>query len=257
MTLTEHATSNARILVLDIETSPTLTYTFGMKPHWISPEKIVEPSRMLCWGAKWVGKPAIMFKSEHHHGRGAMISTLWDALNKADILVTFNGIRFDIPHIEREFFDAGLTPPSPWRNVDLYRTGKRFARESGSLNHLAKTLDLGEKVHHEGFGLWRACLAGDRQAWGRMKAYQIGDITLTEAVYERMRSRGWIQNHPHLGLYDDDERSCYQCGSSNLVADGTAKTALTAYTRYRCSDCGAWSRANIKRSVVTMRPVAR
>lgn len=236
------AAKGQKVLVLDIETSPTLTYTFGMRPKWISPEKIVEPSRMLCWGAKWLGTERILFASEFHHGREKMLTQLWDLLTEASAVITFNGNRFDFKRINGEFLLAGMPPASPFRSIDLYViAGQRYDLESRSLNHLAQRLGVGEKVAHEGFGLWKSCLEGDRAAWGRMKAYQLGDIKVTEAVYWALLS--WIHNHPALYITDDERPTCNRCpDGGDLQPSGVYLADRLRYRQYQCSKCQGWSR---------------
>ncbi len=239
--IAERVTNSAKILTLDIETSPTTVYTFDMKPNWISPDKIIEPSRVLCFAAKWYGEDEeVQFWSEYHHGRENLVSAAWNLLNEANVLVTFNGVRFDNKHLKREFVLAGYPMPKPWKDVDLYREAKKqWMFESKGLNHLAQRFELGKKAAHEGFDLWRLCLAGDKEAWERMKTYNIQDVHLTEQVYDRMR--GWIPNHPHMGPIDTEDIGllCNQCGSDNLTAQGLRRAQVLDYRLYRCNDCGA------------------
>lgn len=229
---------NGNIVTLDIETSPTTVYTFDMKPNWISPDKIIEASRVMCFAAKWYSDDDVLFWSEHHDGHEEMVLKAWEVLDEADIVVTFNGIRFDVKHLKREFLLAGLPMPRPWKDVDLYREArKQWEMESKGLNHLAQRLDLGKKEQHEGFDLWKLCMAGDPDAWERMKAYNVQDVVLTERVYDRMR--GWIPNHPHVGSAVGFDLVCNQCGSENLSLNGTKRAVLMEYLLYRCLDCGA------------------
>ena len=230
--------AGSRVLTLDIETSPTLTYTFGMRPKWISPEKIVEPSRVLCFAAKWYDEDEVLFYSEHHDSAEVMTLAAWELLDQADILVTYNGLRFDVKRLKSMFAEADLGPPRPWKNVDLFAMAKaEWQFESMGLNHLSQRLGVGRKGEHEGFGLWRDCLAGDTAAWERMRAYNVQDVVLTEALYDRMR--GWLPTHPHLGAISADERRCNQCRSTDLEQTGTYRANVIDYVLYRCRSCGA------------------
>lgn len=232
---------NTKILTLDIETSPTVVYTFGMTPNWISPEKIIEPSHIMSFAAKWYSKDDVEFYSDHHSGHSEMLDRAWHLLDEADILVTFNGVRFDVKHLKRELVLAGYPMPRPWKNVDLYREAKKqWEFESKGLAHLAERFELGSKEAHEGFGLWKSCLEGDKDAWERMKSYNIQDVVLTEAVYDRMR--GWMPTHPHMGPIDADDVGliCNQCGAADdLEPVGVRRAIVIDYRLYRCRRCGA------------------
>lgn len=232
---------NTKILTLDIETSPSVVYTFDMAPNWISPEKIIEPSHIMSFAAKWYNKDDVEFYSDHHTGHSEMVERAWHLLDEADILVTFNGVRFDNKHLKREFVLAGYPMPRPWKDVDLYREAKKqWAFESKGLAHLASRFELGAKETHEGFGLWKSCLEGDTDAWERMKSYNVQDVVLTEAVYDRMR--GWIPTHPHMGPIDADDVGliCNQCGAADdLTPVGTRRAIVIDYRLYRCNRCGA------------------
>lgn len=238
--LSERAKNSCKILTLDIETSPSIVYTFDMKPNWISPDKLIETSRVLCFAAKWYHEDDVIFWSEHHQDRENTILAAWELLDACDLLVTFNGVMFDNKHLKREFVLAGLPMPRPWKDVDLYREAKKqWVFESRSLGHLAERFDLGSKEKHEGFDLWKLCMQGDDEAWERMKSYNIQDVRLTESVYDRMR--GWMPNHPHMGPIDAEDvgLTCNQCGSDDLSQTGLRRAVVIDYVLYRCNRCGA------------------
>lgn len=243
-----------KILVLDIETSPAQAYVWGIHKQHIGPHQIIEPTRMLCWAAKWVGKSRVHFASEYTDGTPAMLSGLWDLLDEADAVVHYNGASFDIPHINREFLLAGIGPPSPFAQIDLWRTVRsKFRFLSNKLDSVAGALEIGHKVEHEGFGLWTKCLAGDRAAWGRMRRYNIGDVKLTEDLYLNLLP--WIKGHPSLNLVGGPAHSCPTCGSTDLQKRGLHRTATTATQRYQCNGCGSYSRSGKRVSNVDLRSI--
>lgn len=233
-----------RVLILDMETSPKTVLHFGrLWDTSIQPSNIVEPSRMMCFAAKWLGEKKVYFYSEFHNTREEMLQALHDLLHEADILITYNGKRFDVPHANREMLEGGLKPPSPYRNIDLDETMKRaFLFESHSLDFVSTRLGIGSKIAHAGMVLWRQCMAGDATAWAKMKKYNIGDVKLTEKLYETVRP--WIKIHPSVAFDANGEKMvCPACASENLVREGFAFTAVGKFQRYSCSDCGKWSRA--------------
>ncbi len=108
-----------RLLFLDIETSPTSAYTWDLFNAFIGVDQIIEPTKMICWAAKWKGDRTMMFRSVHDDD---MVEAAWELFDQADAIVTYNGKRFDIPHMNREFLEAGLPPPSPYQQSSMSRT---------------------------------------------------------------------------------------------------------------------------------------
>lgn len=227
---------------LDIESSPAKVFIWDLKVGggYITPEKIIEPKRMICFAAKWVGEPKVYFYSNWHDGRVKMVQRMWDLLNEADAVLHYNGTRFDMPNINTEFVMAGLNPPSPYKQIDLYKAVKRnFNFMSSSLDQVSKTLGTARKLQHEGFDLWRKVMAGDGAAQKKMRLYNIGDVHANEELYARVAP--WIPGIPNAGLYGGGE-GCLGCGSRNVRADGFTYTGVSKFRRFHCLSCGRWQR---------------
>ena len=227
-----------RILVFDIETSPALVFTYSLRTDYIAPGNVVEPSRVLCFAAKWHGDKRVMFHSERD-GRREMIEAAWRLLDEADVCVGFNHARFDVPHLQREFVLAGYGPPSPWQDVDLLTAvRKRFAFMSNRLSYVTEQLGLDLKADAGGMSTWMGCLQGDPEAWRTMEHYNRQDVVVTDELFTYLRS--WLKL-PHMGLFTGDEAACHACGSPRLVPAGVSRTRTAAYLRLSC-ECGAWNR---------------
>ena len=226
----------------DIETAPNKVFTWGLFNQMISLNQIDEVGYTLCWAAKWEGDKDIMFSSIFGDGREKMLKGIYDLLDEADIVVHYNGTKFDIPILNQEFALRGWTPPSPVQQIDLLKVVKqRFRLASNKLAFVGSYLGIGAKVQHKGMELWRDCMNGEPEAWKKMEEYNKGDITLLEKLYNRVRS--WITNHPNYGLYFDTDRPmCPNCGSVSVQKRGLYRTASLTYQRYRCNDCGTWSK---------------
>jgi DNA polymerase elongation subunit (family B) len=225
-----------RILTLDIETSPNVVYTWGLFKQTVGINQVIETGRVLCFAAKWFGDKRIEFRSDFHDGHDEMVRAVHALLDEADIVVGWNSRAFDVKHIQREMLLAGLPPVSPHRDVDLLLVArKRFKFTSNKLDHVAAQLGVGSKVKHHGFEMWAECLAGDPKAWALMKRYNIGDVALTEAVYERLLP--WIDNHPHQGLYGGPRAGCPRCGSMLIEQDGYVPLQTGRYALWRCQAC--------------------
>lgn len=240
-----------RTLLLDIETAPNLVWAWGLYDQNININQIVEPARMLCFSAKWMGERQVMFFSEWGDGQEAMVLAAHDLLDEADAVVHYNGKRFDIPHLNREFVLAGLTPPSPYAQIDLYQTVKtRFRFASGKLDHVAQQLGVGAKVHHEGVDLWLKTMDGDPAAQRRMERYNKQDTRLLEGLYEVVQP--WIVGHPNARLFDGGACPVCNAPAKELVRRGFATTRTGRYRQYRCNVCGGWSRDSRRESGTTV-----
>jgi RNase P subunit RPR2 len=240
------APSGMWILALDIETAPNTAHVWGLYKQTIAPSQLIHTGRVMCFAARWLGGPAVgtktMFASEHRDGHQRMIEIAHDLLGSADAVVHYNGTRFDMPTLNREFLAYGMNPPSPYAQIDLLQVArKRFRFVSNRLDHLLKELRIGEKVRHDGHRLWVQCMNGDPEAWERMEEYNRGDVDQLEELYRVMRP--WISGHPNHALYQDTERpTCTNCGGTTLQSRGTTRTKTQQYRRFQCQDCGTWVR---------------
>lgn len=243
-----------RILTLDIETSPTIAYVWGLHKVYIQPGQIIQPTRMLCFAAKWNDERKIIYRSEFHDARVTMLKDLWSLLDEADAVVHYNGTSFDIPHINREFLLADVGPPSHYAQIDLWRTVRsQFRFLSNKLDSVAHSLEIGGKAAHEGFDLWKKCLDGDAAAWGRMKRYNIQDVRLTERLYTELRP--WIKGHPSFNLVTGQKHTCPTCGSSDLHKRGFVRTKVSTFQQWQCNDCWSYSRSGKRLEGVDLRGV--
>ena len=231
-----------KILALDIETSPNIAYTWGLWNQNVGLTQVVATSEVMCFAARYLGEKKMHFHSTHKDGKEAMVKAAHALLDEADVVMSYNGRKFDMPHLNREFVELGLNPPSPYHQIDLYTTARRaFRFQSNKLEHVSKQLGLDGKIKHEGFDLWKSCMAGDDAAWKRMERYNRRDVQLLEELYEILKP--WVPNHPNVALHNDSDGSCPRCGGSRLQRRGSAFTKVSEYQRYQCLDCGGWSQS--------------
>lgn len=231
----------ARILVIDIETSPNLAYVWDIWNQNVSIGQLQSTTEVICFAAKWLGEDEVMFWSQHTDGYTVMVDAAWRLLDEADAVIHYNGKRFDVPHLNREFVAAGMVPPKPFRQIDLLSAVKRrFRFPSNKLQYVSTALGLPGKQSHEGFDLWRKCMDGDPDAWARMETYNRQDVILTEELYQILLP--WIPGHPNLNLYTEGA-GCPSCGGAVIEA-GFAYTQLSKFQQYRCTACGALSRGS-------------
>lgn len=229
-----------KILLLDIETSPNKAYVWGMWDQNIAHEQVIESSSVLCWSAKWLDRRGIIFESIQHQKPKLMLLHIHVLLGRADVVVHFNGLKFDIPTLNKEFIQLGFSPPAPYKQIDLLQVCRHaFRFNSNKMTNVTDTLGIGKKVKHEGFQLWVSCMEGNEQAWKTMERYNRQDVKLLEALYLRLRP--WIAKHPNLGVYQANP-ACTNCGSLKVQSRGKEVALTQWYYRYQCQDCGRWFR---------------
>lgn len=238
-----------KILLLDIETAPHMAAVWGLWQQNVSITQLIKPGYTLCWAAKWYGNKEVEFDSIKQSSPKRMVRRIHRLLNEADAVVHYNGTKFDIPTLNKEFLLQGLNPPAPYKQIDLLKTARsRMRLASNKLDFLAQALGLGQKTKHKGFELWLECMARNPDAWETMRKYNINDVVLLEKVYERLLP--WIKGHPNISLHTGD-MVCPHCGSAKYQNRGSAITAAGKYARMQCSGCGTWFRGNLNEAART------
>lgn len=257
-----------RVLALDIETTPNLAYVWGLWDQSVGLSQLVDPTEMLCFVAKWVGEPgpALFYGGRYDPAAGAdpdghhrrMVEAAHKLLCEADVVLHYNGQRFDVPHLRREMLLAGLTPPSPFRQVDLLQTcRKQFKFPSNKLAYVTKALGFKGKIGTD-FDLWKACLRGEPAAWAKMARYNKRDVLELIRLYHRLLP--WIPGAPNAGLDPslDGLSACPSCGGTKLERRGYAYTSVSRYQVWHClaPGCGRYSRSGRRDAGVDLRAVA-
>ena len=227
-----------KVLFIDIETKPAVVATFTLFKPYLSAANIIENAEILCFTYNWEGQQ-VHFVGQDEYSYEEVLGVLHGLLDQADIVVHFNGQKFDIPWIEGELNLAGFAPPSPFRQIDLYRGIRR--RSNFIVNRLdyltGRFLDE-HKVTHSGMSLWLGCMRNDPDAWATMRRYAIQDTALLEPFYQRVRA--WLPGHPSRAAFGGDELACTRCQSTNYQRRGFLVTNASKYQRYQCRDCGGW-----------------
>lgn len=248
-----------KILVLDIETAAATVETFSLFKPMIGISQIIDPVRVICFAYKWHGEGKTHFVAEwHKDGHEAMIRKAHELLDEADFVVGWNSRAFDSKHLKAEMLKYGMQPPSPYKDIDLMLIAKKnFRLMSNKLDWYAQQLGVGAKVSNGGMALWQSLARPKnrqelRDARKLMKKYNLADVDLTDELFTRMR--GWIDG-VNVGLYvDQDKPSCPNCGGK-VNRRGYAYTTARKYRRYRCRECGKWSREANSVSTTDMRGI--
>jgi len=254
-----------RIVTLDIETSPIVAYVWGLFKQFVGLDQILQDWRILSVTWKWLDQPDCHYTDTWENGKAKdilddrkLLRKIWEILDEADIVVTQNGISFDIKKLNARFIENGMPPPSPYKQVDTKVEAAKVARfTSNKLAWLAKVLNKSAKDKHAdfpGFELWAECMRRNPKAWAAMKKYNPIDVVETEGVYLKLRP--WIVGHPNVGAFLAlTEPTCPKCGSEDIQQRGWARTQTALYKRMKCMNacCGGWSRSRYTENTIAER----
>lgn len=234
-----------RILTFDIETSVQLTYSWGAS--WktrISAQQVITPKYFLGFSYKWLdeeethqvfihqGKKANLKK----HNDTAVIKKLWELLNEADAVITYNGDSFDIKYFNTMCVKHNLPPTTPFKSIDLIKTARgRFRFETNKLDDVNKFLGFDGK-HSMCYQDWIDCYNNDLVALQKMADYCDRDVEALEQAYLKLLP--WIKGHPNMSILKG-ETCCTKCGGTNLRKGGwTVRYANgKQYRRVLCQEC--------------------
>lgn len=253
---------SARILILDIERQSALVdgvWQLGSRgSSWIHPDRIVEPSRTICFAYRWEDEDKTRFIAEWDGGlpqdntsmapgggHYKMIQKAHSLFDEAHYIVGWNSKSFDIKHLRGHMFAYDLLPPSPHVDIDLMTASSRnFAFMAKSMAYMSKVKGTDGKLASGGSDTWRTLRFGQgdvlRRAQRKMKKYNIQDVDNTLDLYYEYRP--WLTGL-NLGLHTDDgELHCPNCAGTHLQYRGQAGNGTHKYRRFQCQSCGRWGR---------------
>ena len=253
----EKVITNAKVLILDIETAPIRAYVWGIWQQNVGTHQIMSDWFCLTWAAKWLFEDKVYsgkLKSSEVENQDdkRIIEGIWKLVNEADIVIAHNGAKFDMPKLNSRFILNGLNPPLPYQIIDtLVHIRRQFGFTSNKLDYVNKLLNL-ERKKDTNFELWERCMKGETKALKEMEDYNVQDVRILEETY--LQIRPWIKPHPNMGLFilDETANRCPNCASDKLTEQGKCyNTSANVYELMRCENCGASSRkrlgvANIK-----------
>lgn len=235
-----------RTLYIDIEAAPSLAYIWDLKTRYVPISQVAEDGYVLCFAWRWADEEQVYLATRWDHGEEAMVQQAWDLLDEADAVIHYNGSNYDVPRLNTEFLRYRLGPPSPFFEIDLYRTvSRKFRVLSRSMNHMLHILGLESKMEHKGMELWTGCMKGIKSDQRTMEEYNAQDVVVMNDLYHELLP--WIDRHPNAALYmeETDEPTCPFCGSTDLRHKGYKHTRVLSYRQYRCNDCGSYPRERL------------
>ena len=259
-----------RYLYWDLETSFMQGYFFDVWQINIPLSQVTKQSHLLS--ASWAindEKPTGVRLTPEQVKTGDdlhVVVKLIEAINNSDVIVTFNGKKFDTKKLNTRALYWGLPPVVYPRHIDLMQDAKRlFKFPSNSMQNISNYLGESGKIATGGTRLWQRCAEYENydvceNALQEMLDYNLQDIVATRDLHKQFM--GWSKNTPNIStitkqvtgedLNVNHDLLCVHCGSSDvnkIVIDGVTKqgyTSVSSFDLYRCGEnsCRGVSRGN-------------
>mgnify|MGYP001583354770 CR=1 FL=1 len=173
-------------MYLDIETSLTgIIGNFGtrVRGEWIDAEMIGHPYYIICWSALCTDKPnkvysacvtqedAMKFDDKN------ILATLWDLMNRADVIAGHNVDKFDVKKINTRFLVGGFDEPLPCKTIDTLKIAKKkYGFERNTMDYLCGIFGIKQKKKMERKDWVAIEKTGDPKSLRRMLIYNRGDV---------------------------------------------------------------------------------
>lgn len=239
-----------RILTLDVETAPLEMFAWQMWGELGGKKMLKTDWSILSISAAW-GDGPVMYrdtsKQRNKRDDKKLVAWVHSLLQRADIVVSKNGVRFDLPKIAARCMIHGLPPLAPFLQNDVEKTARKFGFTSYSLEYLCEALRIPLRKltarKYAGFDLWRACLEGDKSAWAEMRRYNRRDVECTRLLADRFRA--WQQQVNHQVFSAKEQLLCGHCGSEELQSRGRSFTKTGQFRKYQCKECHGWSTSKV------------
>jgi hypothetical protein len=241
----QQSNSELKFLTIDIETSPMKGYFWGTYDQNIPLEFILEDWSILSFSAKWLHSDEVIYmdtsKEKNVRDDSKLCKELAKLLNEANVILSQNGVRFDVPKINSRLKHHKIPKPTPFQHIDALKINrKHFKDTSNKLDFQThKFCKLFQKSGHKkypGNKLWIECLAGNKEAWVEMKDYnQIDVLSLEELYLDTLRH--W-DDTVQFNVFSDSEDYVCSCGSADLVENGFVFTKTGKFQILTCQDCG-------------------
>lgn len=235
-----------KTLLLDIETAPLLAFVWSPWGQDVAPSQLQSDSFMLTWAAKWRGEDevfsaAVTSREATKQNDKRITRQLGNLISEADIVIAHNLDRFDLPKINTRLLYHGLEPLAPVKQIDTLKLAKKAFRVTyNRLDYLGEFLGVGKKLKTD-FALWQRAYFGDADAIDEMLTYNLQDVVLLEAVFERMLP--YVSRLPRMVVPEyDEQHACPTCGSEDLQKRGFYSTNVSLFQRFQCNNCGRYNK---------------
>lgn len=237
-----------RILYLDLEISPLLTWTYSAyEANAVSINKL---QQIVSYAWQWEGDTKIHVRAlDDYPGYQAgipklndkkLVHELYELLQEVDIIIGHNIQDFDLKQARARFIYHELPPTFKFKTEDTLKIARRYFKfPKNNLDALCEQLGIGTKSKVKHSDVIFDCIEGDKEAWKAMKKYNKQDIVLTRALYKKLAP--WHETHNNLNFFLRRPNACPNCLSERPARFiGYKYTASQIKMQWRCKDCGKY-----------------
>lgn len=204
----------AKVLMADLEVSPSLGYTYGQ--YQTNVIKIERPPVLLSFAWKWLGEEKTHCLTLHDRATvqqgddSLLVKELWKLIDECEIFVAHN-VRFDQKMANAFFLRHNLPPGRFYKTFCTLQTARRYFKlDNNKLDYLGQLLGVGQKTAITNHDVWYDCLIhNDEKAWKKLATYNIQDVVLLEKIYKKLLP--FATNHPNGALSAGREDICPRC----------------------------------------------
>lgn len=248
------------ICTLDLEISPMLVYTYSAYEGNALKIKVAPMIVSFAWQYHHEKKIHVRSLPNYkgyksgilHMNDKKLVQELHEVMEASDMLVGHNFKDFDLKHAKARFIYHDLPVTKKWMVEDTLKMARKYFKfPKNNLDYVTELLGMEGKtdVKHSDV-IWK-CIDGDMKAWKAMEAYNIQDIKISRALYERLSP--WHENHANLNLIKRGGQVCKVCLANgkegkNWRRKGIDWNKTFGRQKYLCNECGhAWRGERIEK----------
>jgi hypothetical protein len=244
--------NDAKILLWDVETLPSIAFAWGMWKQNIAGHQIIKPGNsLICISYKWLNSTKVytisagddkrLFAKDPYACSGGVAERFIPILNKADFAVAHNGDKFDYRILKAQSVINNL-PSFRVRKVDTLKMAKSIGMfpKGNKLDNLADVLGV-EMKNKTNFQMWAdIAMRSDRAQLDKMVNYCEQDVRVLEQVFMKLwpHCETMLPNIHTLAGGGRTVVACDRCGSESFVKNGRYIKNVLVYQRHLCNQCG-------------------
>lgn len=197
---------------------------------------------LLCMGWKEFGSKKVHLESisKFNDGTwmddGPLAERCGEILREADMWVTYNGIKCDVPFLQTRLLlnRKPLLPPVAHKDL-IYTVRHKLKLSRNSLLAVQDALELDEKKTPVKLMQWlKTVVKRDKKALEEIEHHCKQDVLVLERVYEEVRPL--LLSHPRLFGYEP----CNKCGGDLLKNKIYFTSSKLPKITLKCKACGGY-----------------